>query len=87
MSTIALWGRSMGAITSLMHSDRDHSIAALVLDSPFKSLRSLSEDLVKQYFPVPNFLLTPALAIIRSTIKEKANFNIDDLDPINNHVR
>ena len=35
----------MGAITSLMHSDRDPSIAGLVLDSPFSSLRKLASDL------------------------------------------
>ena len=35
VSTVALWGRSMGAATALLHADRDHSIAGLVLDSPF----------------------------------------------------
>ena len=34
-STIGLWGRSMGAVTALLHADRDPSIAGLVLDSPF----------------------------------------------------
>ena len=29
-STIGLWGRSMGAVTALMHSDRDPSIAGIV---------------------------------------------------------
>ena len=32
VSTIALWGRSMGAATSLLHGDRDPSIAAMILD-------------------------------------------------------
>jgi alpha/beta superfamily hydrolase len=30
VSTIGLWGRSMGAATALMHGDRDPSIAAMV---------------------------------------------------------
>ena len=38
VSTIALHGRSMGAVTALMHADRDPSIAGLVLDSPFSDL-------------------------------------------------
>ena len=38
VSTIALWGRSMGAVTALLHADRDHSIAGLILDSPFADL-------------------------------------------------
>jgi pimeloyl-ACP methyl ester carboxylesterase len=42
VSTIALWGRSMGAVTALMHGHRDPGIAALVLDSPFSSLMQLA---------------------------------------------
>ena len=30
VATIGLWGRSMGAVTALMHSDRDPSIAGIV---------------------------------------------------------
>jgi len=30
VSYIALWGRSMGAATALMHGERDPSIAAMV---------------------------------------------------------
>lgn len=39
VSTIGLWGRSMGAVTALLHGDRDPSIAAMVLDSPFSNLK------------------------------------------------
>ena len=42
VSSIGLWGRSMGAVTALMFVDRDPSIAALVLDSPFSALRIVS---------------------------------------------
>ena len=38
VSRVALWGRSMGAVTALLHAQRDASIAALVVDSPFSSL-------------------------------------------------
>jgi alpha/beta superfamily hydrolase len=44
---IALWGRSMGAVTALMHVHRDSSLAAMVVDSPFKSLRVLIEELAQ----------------------------------------
>ena len=47
-STIALWGRSMGAATALLHGERDPSIAAMILDSPFTELSSLAEDLVNK---------------------------------------
>lgn len=29
------WGRSMGAVTALLHADRDHSIAGMVCASGF----------------------------------------------------
>lgn len=77
----------MGAITALMHADRDPSIAGLVLDSAFTSLKELAGDLVKKHTNVPSFIITPALAIIKSTIKDKAKFDISNLDPLKNHVK
>ncbi|KAK8643585.1 hypothetical protein V6N13_012873 [Hibiscus sabdariffa] len=38
VSLIGLWGRSMGAVTSLMYGAEDPSIAGMVLDSPFSDL-------------------------------------------------
>lgn len=49
VSTLALWGRSMGAVTALMHADRDPSIAAIVLDSPFSKLSKLVDELADKY--------------------------------------
>ena len=46
-STIALWGRSMGAATALLHGERDPSIASMVLDSAFSSLVTLAEEMVE----------------------------------------
>jgi pimeloyl-ACP methyl ester carboxylesterase len=47
VSTIGLWGRSMGAVTSLMYGDRDPSIAGMVLDSPFSDMKVLVQELAK----------------------------------------
>ncbi len=84
---IGLWGRSMGAATALLHGDRDPSIASMVLDSPFTSLRNLAEELVDVFVGVnlPKWIVSMALNIIRSTIKSKAHFDINDLSPIS-HV-
>lgn len=38
ISTIALWGRSMGAATALLHGERDPSIAGMILGNVLKSL-------------------------------------------------
>ena len=39
---IAVWGRSMGAVTALMLKPTS-DLSAFILDSPFSSLRVLSE--------------------------------------------
>ena len=75
----------MGAITSLLHADRDPSIAGMILDSPFSSLRAVAEELAKRFSSIPSFLTGFGLMFIRKSIKSRAKFNIDDLKPID-HV-
>jgi len=76
----------MGAVTALLHADRDPSIAALVLDSPFSNLSKLVNELAYTYTKLPSFLVSPALKLVASTIKSKANFDIYKLSPID-HVQ
>lgn len=86
VSTIGLWGRSMGAATSLMHAKADPSIAGLVLDSAFTDLKTLAEELCKTYANLPKLVVTGAMAIVRKTIQNKAKFDINNLCPIS-HVK
>lgn len=85
-STIALWGRSMGAATALLHGERDPSIAGMILDSPFSSLETLAEEMVdrgrKSGLFAPGFIVSIVISFIRSTIRKKAGFDIKDLAPI-----
>jgi len=85
-STIALWGRSMGAATALMYAERDPSIAGMVLDSPFASLEQLAEELVEkgreQGVYAPSVLVSIALRFIRSSVLDRAKFDIRDLSPL-----
>ena len=82
VSTIGLWGRSMGAVTALMYGDKDPSIAGIVCDSAFSSLKVLIEELVKERVSLPNFIVNQAVKLVKSTIKEKAHFNLDEIEPI-----
>ena len=86
VSTIALWGRSMGAATSLMFGDRDPSIACMILDSPFADLSQLAEEMVEkgreQGIVVPNFVVSVALRMIQGSVKKQAGFNIKHISPI-----
>ena len=84
VSTIGLWGRSMGAVTALLHGDRDPCIAGMILDSPFSNLKKLTIELAKTY-KVPSFLASTAMKFIRSTIQKKMQFDIELLNP-KNHV-
>ena len=82
VSTIGLWGRSMGAVTAIMYGDRDPSIAGLVLDSAFSSLKVLIEELVKDRINLPGFILNKATNMVKNTINKKAKFNLDEIEPI-----
>ena len=81
VSTIGLWGRSMGAVTAIMYGDRDPSIAGMVLDSAFASLKELIEELVKERVNLPNFIVNQATKLVKSTIMKKAKFNLDEIEP------
>ncbi|KAL8271190.1 hypothetical protein Esti_004851 [Eimeria stiedai] len=87
VSSIGLWGRSMGAVTALMHAHRDPSIGGMVLDSPFAALRRLAEELadVVMQFSIPKFVLSILLGMVRNSIISKAQFDINHIAPIN-HV-
>ncbi|CAE8669900.1 unnamed protein product [Polarella glacialis] len=80
VSSIALWGRSMGAFTALLHADRDPSIAGLVLDSPFVSLNLLAEELALSRAFLPSPATRAVLAAARSAIQARAGFDIDCLE-------
>ncbi|KAG8063314.1 hypothetical protein GUJ93_ZPchr0003g17767 [Zizania palustris] len=83
ISCIGLWGRSMGAVTSLMYGAEDPSIAGMVLDSPFSNLVDLMMELVDTYkYPLPKFTVKLAIQHMRRVVKRKANFDIMDLDTI-----
>ncbi|KAJ1432258.1 Alpha/Beta hydrolase protein [Ochromonadaceae sp. CCMP2298] len=85
-STIALWGRSMGASTALLHGERDPSIASMVLDSAFHSLVMLAEEMVEmgrqQGLFAPGILVRMVLSFVRSSVQKAANFDIRLLRPI-----
>eukprot|EP01064_Diplonema_japonicum_P027658 TRINITY_DN4043_c2_g1_i1.p1 TRINITY_DN4043_c2_g1~~TRINITY_DN4043_c2_g1_i1.p1 ORF type:complete len:486 (+),score=148.43 TRINITY_DN4043_c2_g1_i1:81-1460(+) len=82
-SRVGLWGRSMGAVTSIMYASKDPTIAGIVCDSPFSSLPDLMQELVLTQKPwVPKFLLKAAINSMRSTITKKVGFDIHDLNTI-----
>lgn len=85
VSTIGLWGRSMGAVTALLHSDRDPSIAGIVCDSAFSDLKKLANELAKKYTKMPGFVVSAGTKLIARSVRAKANFELEKVKPIS-HV-
>ena len=80
---IALIGRSMGAVTALMYASEDPSISGIVVDSPFSNLAKLIKEIGSLLLPnMPSFMVSMLLWFIKKSVKNKANFNIDNLSPI-----
>ena len=79
---IGLWGRSMGAATTMIYSHKDERIKAICMDSPFADFSLLAKELVLKKIKLPGLLIDGALKIIRLTVKNKNGLDIDKLKPI-----
>ncbi len=79
---IGLWGRSMGAATTLMYGGLNKKISGICLDSPFCEFKKLAKELCNKQISLPDFVLDTALSIINSTIKSKNGVDINKLNPI-----
>eukprot|EP00041_Stephanoeca_diplocostata_P021378 m.496998 g.496998 ORF g.496998 m.496998 type:complete len:481 (-) comp21811_c0_seq3:596-2038(-) len=88
VSTIGLWGHSMGATTALLYGDKDPSIACMVLDSPFTDLYQLAWELVEiqraNGMRVPGFAVSIVMASIRRSVRKRAGFDMRNVNPIAN---
>ncbi|KAE9599148.1 putative serine aminopeptidase, S33, alpha/Beta hydrolase [Lupinus albus] len=81
VSGIGLWGRSMGAVTSLLYGAEDPSIAGMVLDSAFSNLYDLMMELADVYnIRLPKFTVKMAVHYMRRVIEKRAKFDIMDLN-------
>ncbi|CAM8905681.1 unnamed protein product [Rhodiola kirilowii] len=81
VSRIGLWGRSMGAVTSILYGGEDPSIAGMVLDSAFSNLFDLMMELVDVYkIRLPKFTVKMGVQYMRRVIQKKAKFDIMNLN-------
>ena len=82
VGNIGLWGRSMGAATTMIYAHKDNRIKAIVMDSPFADFNILAKDLVLQQIKLPGFLIEGAIKIVKMTIRKKNGLDIEKLKPI-----
>lgn len=88
VTSIGLWGRSMGAVTSILRAAEDCGLAACVLDSPFGDLKTVAEELVNRgRLKVPRFLVEMGLEVIRTEVQTRAEFDVNELVPIKSAPR
>jgi alpha-beta hydrolase superfamily lysophospholipase len=84
ISKIGIWGRSMGAATTLLYAYKDPRIFAICIDSPFENFKRLAEELVIKQIKLPKFIIDGALKIVQGTIKKKNGLDIYKLKPLEN---
>ena len=79
---IGLWGRSMGAATSLIYTSMDKRIKCTVADSPFSEFRKLAKELVLNQIKIPGIFVEGALSIIGRSVKSKNGMDINEIKVI-----
>lgn len=84
---IVLWGRSMGAVTSLLFM-REPSYAklyrnfvkALILDSPFCSFVQVTQEIASRRKNIPGFLSEMVVKLISGQIYKKYGLDLTRVD-------
>lgn len=82
-----LWGRSMGAATSVMFYGAykpllEGAVVSMLLDSPFTSFEGLADDYTQSKINIPRLLLSPAVHYLKKIVEQKYNFNLMQMSPI-----
>jgi len=79
VSSIGLWGRSMGAVACLLYAAEDPAITYVVADSPYSSLKQLCLDYLAQHFRLPRLLARFFCKQLRETMKSKLGVDAKDV--------
>ena len=79
---IGLWGRSMGAATTLIYASMDNRIKAIVVDSPFSDFRRVAKEMCLAQVSVPGFLIEGAISIIGKSVYKKNGMKINEIKAI-----
>lgn len=80
VSTIGIWGRSMGAVTALKYAELNRNISVLIIDSPFSNLNKLAYELAKEKTGIPSIFLPIVLGLVKKGIKKKVYIKFGALD-------
>jgi uncharacterized protein len=79
---IGLAGESMGAAISLQVAAHNPRVRAVWADSPFASLRRVTEEFVRRTTRLPGAVLNPVLWTTLQFANYRGKFDIDTVDPL-----
>ena len=82
VGNIGLWGRSMGASTSLIYASMDKRIKAIVVDSPFTDFRRVAKEMCMAQVSFPGFLIEGDISIIGKSVYNRNKMKINEIKPI-----
>ena len=82
VSSIGLWGHSMGAATAILYAAVDNRISCICADSSFSDFNVLAKEIAAKNINLPNFIYSAGISIVRKTIIKKNGFDIYNLKPI-----
>ena len=82
INQFGLWGRSMGAVSSLLYLGKNVEIKAVVLDSPFKHLKNYIENTLRKTSNIPSLVINGAVKVICKTIEDKVGFDPNNVNPL-----
>ena len=82
VSSIGLWGHSMGAATAILFGAENDKISCVCADSSFSDFMTLAKELYNKNLNFPNFIFSTAISFIRRTIIKKNGLDIYNLKPI-----
>ena len=82
VSSIGLWGHSMGAATAILYAANDNRISCICADSSFSDFNMLAKETVDKNIKLPNFIYSTAISFVRKTIIKKNGLDIYNLKPI-----
>ncbi|CAK76420.1 unnamed protein product (macronuclear) [Paramecium tetraurelia] len=80
ITSIGLWGRSMGSVTAILAAYNNIDFKVLVCDSPFSNLTLLCKELAKTNYKIPNCCFNCFWCYVKSKIHQEVQFNIDELN-------
>jgi dipeptidyl aminopeptidase/acylaminoacyl peptidase len=86
MTDIILWGRSMGAASSVMASPLSPLIRGIIVDSPFESLKKLFKSISRKV-PLPSMIRPIAVWWICQQVHKRVGFECSEVSPVQSAKR